>query len=584
MGKGTDKLYITQSEWSSNDAFSASAGAGVAKSKTADSSTFKRLPFNFCAVSLQPFRVPVCTVEGTIFDHENILSWLKTHGTNPVDGKSLKSSELIKLNFTKNDDGEFVDPVTYKAFTDNSHIVALQNTGNVFGYDTVERLNIKPKNWRDLVSEEEFARKDIITLQDPQNLASRNLSSFRYIQDGTAPQLTREQQLSREDPNANLNVSALGSSAKILRAKEAVAKARAQPNGSLSSKPTPTTTANGTTALSKPSTTSMAPPTQKRSQPPNTAIHTTGRAAASFTSTGLTPHTSGDLALLSTEDYLLKPRRIKQPALLRLSTTHGPLTLELHTEHAPRAAWNFLTLAKRGYYNAVPFHRNIPRFMIQGGDPSGTGRGGESCWGKSKPFKDEWGGSPLTHAERGTVSMANKGKDTNTSQFFVTYRGVKHLDRKHTVFGRVLLDADEGESEETLKRLESVKTEEGDRPVEECAISDVTVFVDPFEEYARAHGLSLDGETLQTLKGAEDVQGDDETTTWTGKTVRKNGAVARLSANGTEGAGKYLDAAALSRDGEMPEEEVAPEWETAEAEPPKKKRKAGGGFGNFEGW
>ncbi|KAL8945677.1 MAG: hypothetical protein Q9222_007817, partial [Ikaeria aurantiellina] len=86
-----------------------------------------------------------------------------------------------------------VDPVTYKVFTDNTHIVALKNTGNVFTYDTIERLNIKAKNWRDLVSEEDFSRKDIITLQDPQNVESRNLSSFKYLKDGTDT-LTPEQQ------------------------------------------------------------------------------------------------------------------------------------------------------------------------------------------------------------------------------------------------------------------------------------------------------------------------------------------------------------------------------------------------------
>jgi hypothetical protein len=128
--KGADKLYITHSEWSSSDAFGNARGANSANRASAAglSSTFKRLPFNYCAVSLQPFTDPVCTSSGTIFDLTHILTWLSKHpDTNPVDGTPLKRADLITLNFTKNEDGEYVDPVTYKVFTDNTHIVALED-------------------------------------------------------------------------------------------------------------------------------------------------------------------------------------------------------------------------------------------------------------------------------------------------------------------------------------------------------------------------------------------------------------------------------------------------------------------------
>jgi peptidyl-prolyl cis-trans isomerase-like protein 2 len=187
MGKGTDKLYITHSEWSSSDAYGNTRGANSANRASAAglSSTFKRLPFNYCAVSLQPFTDPVCTSLGTIFDLTHILTWLSKHpNTNPVDGTPLKRDELTTLNFAKNEDGEYVDPVTYKVFTDNTHIVALRKSGNVFAWDTVERLNIKAKNWQDLVSDDEFTRKDIITLQDPQSIESRDFSSYKHVKDG----------------------------------------------------------------------------------------------------------------------------------------------------------------------------------------------------------------------------------------------------------------------------------------------------------------------------------------------------------------------------------------------------------------
>ncbi|KAI4175911.1 MAG: hypothetical protein LQ346_007990 [Caloplaca aetnensis] len=237
MGKGTDKLYITHSEWASEDAYSASAGSGVSKSNTVGA-PFRRLPFNFCAISLQPFSHPVCSPEGVIFDITNILPWLKKHGTNPVTGAPLKSADLIKLQFTTNDDGEKVDPVTFKVFTDNTHLVALRNTGNVFAYDTIERLNIKAKNWRDLVSEEEFSRKDIITLQDPQNIESRNLSTFKYLQEG-ADTATPEQQRERNDPSRNVNAAALGNGASILKPKIKKEEPNINPDALASNKDTP---------------------------------------------------------------------------------------------------------------------------------------------------------------------------------------------------------------------------------------------------------------------------------------------------------------------------------------------------------
>lgn len=543
--------------------------------------SFKRLPFNFCAVSLQPFEHPVCTADGTIFDLTNILPWLKKHGTNPITGLPLKSNELIKLHFAKNDDGDMVDPVTYKVFTDNTHIVALGNTGNVFAWDTVERLNIKAKMWRDLVSDKVFSRKDIITLQDPQNVGSRDLSSFKYIQDGVST-LTEEQRVERNDPSRNVNTEALGNAAKILKAKEAVARAREQrvgadPNTNLAVPGTKALTAsrNGTSTQ-----TSSAHTTKQ--VPYNAAQHTTGQAAASFTSTGLTPHTSGERALLTDEEYMLKPRRVKNKGYARIQTSLGDLNIELQPEHAPRAVWNFVQLSKKGYYKDVAFHRSIRNFMIQGGDPTGTGKGGTSIWGKN--FVDEFDG-PLTHDTRGTVSMANKGKNTNSSQFFITYRPAKHLDRKHTIFGRVVggLDA--------LNRMENAKVGEGDsRPVDDIVIRDVVVFVDPFEEFQKAKREKDEAE-----KEEEEVvkQGgrEDDRTTWTGKRVRADGVVVR-DAGGGAAVGKYLKAALESGGPAGSEGEGADgvevggeEWEREEVMGPERKKiKAAGGFGSFDSW
>jgi peptidyl-prolyl cis-trans isomerase-like 1 len=139
----------------------------------------------------------------------------------------------------------------------------------------------------------------------------------------------------------------------------------------------------------------------------------------------------------------------------------GLITLELYTNHAPKTCTNFTTLVQRGYYNDTPFHRIIPSFMIQGGDPTGTGRGGESSWGGT--FADEIHPG-LRHTGAGVLSMANAGKDTNGSQFFVTLAPTPWLDGKHAVFGRVK------NGMKVIRRMGLVRTGPDDKPVEEVGI------------------------------------------------------------------------------------------------------------------
>ncbi len=121
---------------------------------------------------------------------------------------------------------------------------------------------------------------------------------------------------------------------------------------------------------------------------------------------------------------------------LMIETNRGSMELELYPEHAPKTVNNFVFLAKEGYYDGVVFHRVISNFMIQGGDPTGTGRGGPGY-----KFEDEVAGNPLKH-ERCVISMANAGPNTNGSQFFITHSPQTHLDGKHTVFGRVVTGLD----------------------------------------------------------------------------------------------------------------------------------------------
>jgi peptidyl-prolyl cis-trans isomerase B (cyclophilin B) len=116
----------------------------------------------------------------------------------------------------------------------------------------------------------------------------------------------------------------------------------------------------------------------------------------------------------------------------KIETVRGTMVLELYPENAPKTVNNFVFLANQGFYDGVTFHRVIPNFMVQGGDPTGSGSGGPGY-----RFEDELTGNPLKHGTN-WLSMANSGPNTNGSQFFITHAPQSHLDGKHTVFGQVV--------------------------------------------------------------------------------------------------------------------------------------------------
>ncbi len=184
--------------------------------------------------------------------------------------------------------------------------------------------------------------------------------------------------------------------------------------------------------------------------------------------------------------------------IIVMKTSMGEIKLRLFPQYAPKAVENFKGLAQKGYYNGLIFHRVMDDFMIQGGDPLGTGTGGESIWGK--PFEDEFDQDILNF--RGALSMANSGPDTNGSQFFIVQKptvedamlkqlsqvgapkevveayktngGTPWLDGRHTVFGQVF------EGMEVVDKIALVKVGNNDKPVEEVKM--LTVNVEKYSE------------------------------------------------------------------------------------------------------
>ena len=175
-----------------------------------------------------------------------------------------------------------------------------------------------------------------------------------------------------------------------------------------------------------------------------------------------------------------------------IKTNYGDIKVQLFAEQAPKSVENFVGLAKKGYYDGIIFHRVIPDFMIQGGDPTGTGAGGESLWGHE--FEDEF--SPEVFNLRGALSMANAGPNTNGSQFFIVQKpqldsgmadqmtqagypeeivtaygngGTPWLDFRHTVFGAV------SDGMDIVDDIAKVKTGVADKPVKDVVIETITI-------------------------------------------------------------------------------------------------------------
>ncbi len=147
----------------------------------------------------------------------------------------------------------------------------------------------------------------------------------------------------------------------------------------------------------------------------------------------------------------------------KVQTSEGAILVELYKDEAPKTVENFVKLAKQGFYNGIIFHRVIPGFMIQTGDPTGTGTGGPGY-----TFDDEF--SPtLRHDGAGVLSMANRGPNTNGSQFFITLAGTPWLDGKHTIFGRVI------EGQAVVERIGAAERSANDRPLKDIAMTQVTI-------------------------------------------------------------------------------------------------------------
>jgi peptidyl-prolyl cis-trans isomerase-like protein 2 len=444
-----DKLYLTTTEWSQ---------LYGGRRATADLERdllkhFKRLPFGHCCLSLQPIRDAYCNDQGYVFDLTALVPFVQKHKMDPISGSPIDLKQFTKLTFARDSDNQLQCPILFKVFNENSHIVAIKTTGNVYSYEAVEQLNLKSKNYRDLLTDEPFTRKDVITLQEPSCFEKQDVSKFHYQVNALK---WDEEEEAEADGKPRSNVKNMN---QIMKA------AMDEMQNSECS------LAKGDFFYKEPTAGSSSGPAGVTLDRFNSATYSTGKVAASLTSTCMPVHQKVEVAYIGDDAY--RYEHVRKNGYVQLLTNLGALNLELLCKDAPRTCDNFIRLCKRGYYNDTIFHRLIKHFVLQGGDPTGTGKGGESSWGAA--FNDELDNN-LAHDKRGMLSMANSGKNTNKSQFYITLKSCPHLNKKHTIFGRLVGGMD------TLDKIEQIKVTDKDRPIQDVRIVSATVFVDPFEE------------------------------------------------------------------------------------------------------
>ncbi|KDQ63517.1 hypothetical protein JAAARDRAFT_695453 [Jaapia argillacea MUCL 33604] len=536
MGHGnSDKLYITHEEHSGRFGQHTAGTSGFKACETGGLAS--ATPFDSCTLTGQPFTNPVCARNtdgtGNVFDLINIVPWLKAHdNVNPISQEALTPAQLIPLHYARKSSGEIHDPISFKPFSMHSHIVAIATTGNVFLAESV-------KGGKDLVADVAFKKSDVITLQNPHGLPSASVPS---------------------------------TSSSVTKAAPPSDKSKA-----VTAKPV----AGGVSAVKA-----------KANVPWNVSPYSTGMPGASLTSTSVDPQTATSRLVWDEEEIMFeaianppkgkgKEKDVgKRRAYVRVVTSlgGGSLNLELFCEKAPKTCYNFLMLAREGKYDNCLFHRLIPAFPIQTGDPTGTGAGGESYWGT--PFRDEFElKGAAKHDGRGVIAMANKGPSTNGAQWYVTFRATPHLDRKHTVFGKLV------GGEDLLDTLEKLPTKEGtDRPAKPIRITQVIIYQDPFEDYksrlekklAKKAEAAANGGTVGAPAGKEKKDGDE--INWFGEKVGVESTATGVGG----GVGKYLD---LNTNKKRPLSATAADSEQdlgGADDGQKKKKKLG--FGNFEGW
>ncbi|CAJ1967962.1 unnamed protein product [Cylindrotheca closterium] len=527
------------------------------------------LPFQCCALTLVPYTQPVCNAQGILFDSVALMEFVMKHKKDPVTGEPLTTRDVVSLRMDKDDENRWQCPVLTKPFADHTKIVAIVDRTSsknnnveayVYSFEAYKELNVKAKNWFDLTTGKKFSpKRDVLILNDPQNedfQKQRDIRGFWHIQN------SRSLDQKKQQLNVHHSVTATRIMEKLKQDKK--------------KRPTPGSTSNDTEHNC-----GSDQPLKKLkiySDDVTNVQYTSGKASGSFTSTAMDVRNENTTREATQEEVLQAQFQVmraqKEKGYVRMITSMGDLLLELHCDIAPRTCTNFLGLCQAKKYDGTAFHRSISSFMIQGGQRlSGEGNKDDmSLWGGT--FADEFD-DRLKHDQRGVLSSANGGPNTNKRQFFITFKATPHLDRKHSVFGQVV------DGKKVLKEMEKAATDKKDRPVDPIKIVTTEVLVDPAKEaedkeFSRLQGLREGRMEAERQKQARSL----------GKTAlpldRRGGSIE--SRNNTATIGKYLSQTMIqSTDVSADIDVIIPSAPSA-SKMKENKVKTNTQFGNFSSW
>ena len=518
----------------------------------------------------------------------------------------MTTSDLIVLNMNRDEStGQWMCPVLNKPFTNRTKVVAIRdgknkNEANVYSYEAYYELNIKAKNYLDLVTGHKFNKDtDVIILQDIENAEHcrlRDIQNFSHIRNLREENNSRQQQNQQSGgggvsggDNVRYIVTATRIMEKLDKEKRKRERAAEEQARKLMKSPS---SMDGNDDDND--DTGKEGKISIYTDELLTSIHqTSGKASGSLTSTTMDITREND-ARLATQDEIIDSqceqlRKLKKKGMVRMFTNRGAMDIELHCDIVPRTTMNFILLAKKGEYDGSEFHRSIPNFMIQGGKKKSSGvvkKGseGSSIW--DKPFPDEFD-DRITHTGSGIVSMANSGPGTNGRQFFITYKSCAHLNRKHTVFGKVVGGI------EVLRRLEQVPTEdETDRPLETLKIESIEIIDNPVDE-----AFEIERLRIQKRKDEKKLSKESRISSSLGGSIEKSEALMPSSkavdedgsTDNSTSIGKYVK---LTTNGSKKQTAQIPKasndgygfavgtTDGSRLPPPPKKTT----FGNFSGW
>jgi len=520
--------------------------------------------------------------EGVIFDLTNLVPYLQKHKKNPVSGESMTTRDIIRLNMAKNAAGEWQCPVTFKVFNDSSHVVAVRTTGNVYSYDAVLELNIKAKNFEDLMTGEAFEKKDIVTLfngQDEEHSRSRDISTFAHlkeVRDDTQAAQAGDSRV-RHNPISEKVLVELSR----LRDEEEQSGVKKRALEEIFGG-----TVGGTAGFSAVEDSGEDVAELMALQPTTEQINPGSKLTSAAKSGGLTSTSFGSIET-SSSTRLARPSEIREArfrkmkelgskAFVQLQTNFGQINLELYCNIAPATCWNFLALCAKGYYDGKHFHRLVPGFTLQGGAETVAGKGGSSAFPRGRAFADEFD-PRLKHESRGMVSMANSGPDCNKSQFFITLGECTYLDGKHSVFGRVVGGAT------TLDRIEAIGADSKEHPLTEVIIVRAVMFgsnpVEDSDAALRANILLAKKSSCGPGEGLAAASAASATQLQISSAVNTQPVVGKYMQQQQQQ--QQQQSAAPHSDGQSNEDDD----ETSKVQVVKRLKTAqGGGFGDFSSW